>query len=246
MTKMQNIIFGIHPVLEALKGGQNLDKVLLKRGLDKDTSQQIESELIKSGIPYQYVPMEKLNRLTRRQHQGIIAFVSLIEYADLDEILIRTIENAKPPLVLLLDGITDVRNFGAIARSAECAGVDAIVISASGSAPIGGDAMKTSAGALEHIPVCRYEKLQVALKLLHTYGIQVLALSEHGSEDIYGCNLRLPTAFVMGAEGRGISHTILRISEQIVKISVFGKISSLNVSAAASIALFEAIRQRRM
>jgi len=241
----QQMLFGIHPVLEALASGQEFDRVLLKRGMDRDTAQSIETILKARAIPFQYVPVEKLNRLTRKQHQGVVAFVSLIEYADLEEILIATNELGATPLLLILDGITDVRNFGAIARSAECAGVTAIVIPTSGSAPISGDAMKTSAGALNYVPVCRHRSLAAACRTLQSYGIQIVAASERGSTTIYDAPLNLPTALLMGAEDCGISSELLRMATIIAKIPMAGKIQSLNVSAAASIILFEAMRQRQ-
>jgi 23S rRNA (guanosine2251-2'-O)-methyltransferase len=241
-----DVIYGIHPVLEALRSGQHLDRALLKRGLDRETAQMLETCLKERGIPFQYVPAEKLNRLVRGQHQGIAAFVSLIEYSDLEEILIAVNESGGIPLVLLLDGITDVRNFGAIARSAECAGVHAIVVPSHGSAQIGGDAMKTSAGALNYLPVCRFGALTQAVKMLHSYGINVVAASENAAAAIYDVPLHLPAALILGAESSGIAPALLRASDMTAKIPMHGRIQSLNVSAAASIMLFEAGRQRKM
>ena len=240
----QQIIFGIRPVEEALLSGQELDKVLLRRGLDREAAHRIEAHLKLRSIPFQYVPVEKLNRLTRKNHQGVVGFVSLISYANLDEILIAAIEAGKTPLVLLVDGVTDVRNFGGIARSAECAGAQAIVTAASGSAPINGDAMKTSAGALNYIPVCRFPHLRTAIAALRAYGIQILAASESGGTPLYNAPLHLPTALIMGAEDCGIAPDVLALADMAVRIPVFGQIQSLNVSAAAGVMLFEAVRQR--
>jgi 23S rRNA (guanosine2251-2'-O)-methyltransferase len=169
----------------------------------------------------------------------------MVAYADLDEILIAAIEAGRTPLVLMLDGITDVRNFGAIARSAECAGATAIVIPSTGSAPINGDAMKTSAGALNYVPVCRTESLPAATELLKNYGIQIAAACADAPTTIYDTPLHLPTAFLMGAEDIGVTSTLLRISDLKVQIPMMGQIESLNVAAAASVMLFEALRQRR-
>ncbi|GHT83386.1 23S rRNA (guanosine(2251)-2'-O)-methyltransferase RlmB [Bacteroidia bacterium] len=240
----QNLLFGIRPLMETLKAGKEVDKVLLKNGLDRELAQEIEGLLRAQNILFQYVPIEKLNRLTRKNHQGVVAFASLVAYADLQEILISVVEAGKTPLILLLDEVTDVRNFGAIARSAECAGVHAIVVPTKGAAPINGDAMKTSAGALNLVPVCRVDNLRSAISLLHNNGVQVVAASEKGATMIYDTDLTLPTAIVMGAEESGVSPAVLKVTDALVKIPLQGSIASLNVSAAASVVLFEAIRQR--
>jgi 23S rRNA (guanosine2251-2'-O)-methyltransferase len=241
----QQMLYGVHPLLEALAAERTIDRVLLRRSLDGDTIQKIVPLLRSRSIPFQYVPVEKLNRITGKNHQGVIAFMSLIEYADLEEILIRTTECGDAPLLLMLDGITDVRNFGAIVRSAECAGVHAIVVPSAGSAPISADAMRTSAGALNYVPVCKCHSLRMAALTLRTYGVMLLAASGHGSAEIYDAKLHLPTALIMGAEDSGVSQDMLKIADATIKIPLAGKIESLNVSAAASVMLFEALRQRR-
>jgi 23S rRNA (guanosine2251-2'-O)-methyltransferase len=192
----------------------------------------------------QHVPLEKLNALTQKNHQGVAAFASLIEYANLEETVIGVIERGETPLVLLLDGITDVRNFGAIARSAECAGVHAIVVPAKGAAQINGDALKTSAGALNLVPVCREPSLRSAIYFLRDSGIQIVAATEKADSDLYAAELDKPTAIVVGSEETGISPELLRAADVLVKIPLCGSIASLNVSAAAAVALFEVVRQR--
>lgn len=241
----QNMLFGIRPILETIEAGKEIDRVLIKRDLDRDAARNLEATLRLRNIPFQYVPVEKLNRLTRKNHQGVIAFASLISYADLQEILISVTEAGGVPFVLLLDKITDVRNFGAIVRSAECAGVHAIVVPQSGAAPISGDAMKTSAGALNIVPVCRTDTLQAAVKLLKINGIQIAAALETGTQTVYGADFTLPTAIIMGAEDEGISPEALRAADITVKIPLQGKIASLNVAAAATVIMFEVVRQRK-
>ncbi|GHT12403.1 23S rRNA (guanosine(2251)-2'-O)-methyltransferase RlmB [Bacteroidia bacterium] len=239
-----NLLFGVRPIVEALLAGKEIDKVLIKKGFDRAALQELEPLLLQHKVPYQYVPIEKLNRLTRKNHQGLVAFASLIEYADLQEILIAAAEAGKVPFVLLLDDVTDVRNFGAIARSAECAGVDAIVIPSAGAAPINGDAMKTSAGALNLVPVCRVKSLYNAITLLHQCGVQVVAASEKSATTIYEAQFELPTALVLGSEESGISQEVIKVADSLIKIPLVGRIASLNVSAAASVLLFEVQRQR--
>lgn len=240
----ENLLFGIRPVMEAIQAGKELDRVLVKKGLDGELSKELLTLLKESSISYQQVPVEKLNKLTPKNHQGVVAFTSLIEYANLEEVVIGVIEEGKVPLLLLLDGVTDVRNFGAIARSAECAGAHAIVVPAKGAAQINGDAMKTSAGALNIIPVCRVPSLRAAIYFLRDSGIQVVSATEKASDDLYQTDFSLPTAIVMGSEEVGISNDVVKLSDRLVKIPLCGDIASLNVSAAAAVALFEAVRQR--
>ncbi|MDR0711011.1 MAG: 23S rRNA (guanosine(2251)-2'-O)-methyltransferase RlmB [Prevotellaceae bacterium] len=240
----ENLLFGIRPVMEAVQNGREIDRVLLKRGVDGELAQQLLALLEERGVPVQRVPPEKLNALTQKNHQGVVAFASLIEYASFEEVVISTLERGETPLVLLLDGVTDVRNFGAIARSAECAGVHAIVLPAKGAAQINGDALKTSAGALNITPVCRVPSLKSATGFLRSSGLQVVAATEKADKSLYSINLAKPTAIVVGAEDAGVSPDILRVADELVHIPLCGSIASLNVSAAAAVVLFEAVRQR--
>ncbi|MDR0419544.1 MAG: 23S rRNA (guanosine(2251)-2'-O)-methyltransferase RlmB [Prevotellaceae bacterium] len=240
----ENLLFGTRPVMEAIQAGKELDRVLVKKGLDGELSKELLTLLKESNVSYQQVPVEKLNKLTPKNHQGVVAFTSLIEYANLEEVVIGVIEEGKVPLLLLLDGITDVRNFGAIARSAECAGAHAIVVPIKGAAQINGDAMKTSAGALNIIPVCRVSGLRAAIYFLRDSGIQIVSATEKASDDLYQVDFSLPTAIVMGSEEIGISNDVVKLSDRLVKIPLCGDIASLNVSAAAAVTLFEAVRQR--
>ncbi len=242
----ENMLFGIRPVMEAIQSGREIDKVMLKKGLDGDLVQELLTLINENQVPVQYVPLEKLNSLTQKNHQGVVALASLIEYANLEETVISVVERGETPLVLLLDNVTDVRNFGAIARSAECAGVHAIVVPAKGAAQINGDALKTSAGALNIVPVCRVPSLRSAIYFLRDSGIQIVAATEKAENDLYAVELDKPTAIVMGSEETGISPEVMRAADALVKIPLCGTIASLNVSAAAAVMLFEVVRQRQI
>ncbi|MDR3235741.1 MAG: 23S rRNA (guanosine(2251)-2'-O)-methyltransferase RlmB [Prevotellaceae bacterium] len=243
-AQQPQLIVGLRPVIEAIQAGREIERVLIKTGLDGDLFRSLLDLLHARHIPIQYVPAEKLNSLTTANHQGVAAFIPLIPYADLDNIIIDVTEKGGVPLVLLLDGVTDVRNFGAIARSAECAGVHAIVTPAKGAAAINADALKTSSGALNRIPVCRTPNLRTAIYYLKDSGLQIVSATEKADMPLYDCDFRLPTALVVGAEDTGISDAILKCSDVKVKIPLQGAIQSLNVSVAAAVALFEAVRQR--
>lgn len=245
MKPRETIIYGIHPVQEAARSGKQIDKVLLKQGFRNDTIPGLFPFLREHNIPFQYVPIEKLNRLTSKNHQGIIAFVSQLEYTDLDKLVPVLFEQGKTPALVILDGITDVRNMGAIARSAECAGIDAIIIPAKGSAQINSEAIRTSAGALSTLPVCRVNQLHTAVQYLRDCGISIIAASEKAGTDLYDADFRNPAAVIMGAEDTGVDPKLLKVADQLVKIPMLGKIQSLNVSAAAAVLFFEIVRQRR-
>jgi 23S rRNA (guanosine2251-2'-O)-methyltransferase len=244
MAKTDHYIFGIHAVLEAVEAGKDVDKVLVKRGSGSDLMKKLLLTLRELEIPVQQVPVEKLNRVTGKNHQGVIAFLSEISYVDISSLLPTVFESGEDPLVLLLDGVSDVRNFGAIARSAECAGVHAIVIPSSGSAAINADAMKTSAGALHRIPVCRHRDMLAAAKFLHDSGLRLFAATERATDSLYGADMTGPVGIIMGGEERGISPDLLRYADGLVSIPMKGTIASLNVSVAAGIMLFEVLRQR--
>ena len=244
MSKKENYVFGIHAVQEAVKAGRDLDKVLVKRGAASDLMKSLLGTLSRMEVPVQQVPVEKLNRITGKNHQGIIAFLSQIAYVDIGTLLPSIYEKGEDPLILILDGVSDVRNFGAIARSAECAGVHAIVIPASGSAAINADAIKTSAGALHRIPVCRHRDLISAIRFLQESGLRLFAASEKARDTIYEADMSGPAGLIMGSEDRGISAGLLKHADTWVSIPMKGTISSLNVSVASGVILFEMIRQR--
>jgi 23S rRNA (guanosine2251-2'-O)-methyltransferase len=244
MAKSDRYIFGIHAVLEAVEAGKDVDKVLVKRGSGSDLLKKLLASLRSMEIPVQQVPVEKLNRVTGKNHQGVIAFLSEISYVDISSLLPSVFESGEDPLILMLDGVSDVRNFGAIARSAECAGVHAIVIPSAGSAAINADAIKTSAGALHRIPVCRHHRLSEVAKFLQESGLKLLAASEKASDSIHNADMTGPVAIVMGGEERGISNDMLRRADALVSIPMKGAIASLNVSVAAGVMLFEVLRQR--
>jgi len=246
MATQETFIFGIHAVKEALSAGKDIDKVLIRRGAGSELFKELLSELRRLDIPVQQVPVEKLNRITRKNHQGVIAWISQITYSDISSVLPNIYESGEDPLILLLDGVSDVRNFGAIARSAECAGVHAIVIPFSGSAAINSDAIKTSAGALHRIPVCRQRDLVTAARFLRDSGLRLFAATEKAEELVFNSDLTGPVGIIMGSEDRGVSNVLLKDADQWVSIPMKGSISSLNVSVAAGIMLFEAVRQRNI
>lgn len=237
-------IFGTQSVLETLRSDKDVEKILIQRNVKNDTISEIIAQAKELNVPVVQVPIEKMNRITRKNHQGVIAFVSSILYSSLDHVITTAYEEGRVPLVIILDQVTDVRNFGAIARTAECAGVDAIVIPSKGSAQINGDAMKTSSGALNFIPVCREEYLKDAITYLKQSGLQVVACSEKGDKTIFQADFTVPTAIMMGSEEKGISPAYLQLSDEFVKIPMFGKVSSMNVGVATGVITFEAIRQR--
>ncbi len=242
--KESNYIFGIHPCVEALVSGKELDKVFIKKGLSGEHFTRLMELLKETGTPYQFVPVEKLDRITRKNHQGVIAFIALVTYQPIEEVVQLAYERGEVPLVLALDGITDVRNIGAIARSAEIAGAHALLVPEKGSAQINPEAMKSSAGALNVIPVCRSSNLANGLKTLRDMGLKLVGATEKGNMSLYDARLTEPVALVMGSEDTGLSESALRLCEDLVKIPQKGSIASLNVSAAAAVLLFEVVRQR--
>lgn len=238
------LIFGIRAIIEAIEANKVIDKILLQKGLSNELFNQLRKALHGKDIPFQFVPPEKLKRLTDKNHQGAIAYIAEVNYYDAEDLLARVFEEGKTPLVLMLDRVTDVRNFGAIARSAECAGVDFIVIPSRGSAQINGDAIKTSAGALHRMKVCREENLKNTIEYFKEYGLQIIACHEKTDKLIYDADFKKPTVIIMGSEENGISGEYLKRSDVQVKIPMNGNIASLNVSVATGIVLFEAVHQR--
>lgn len=242
--KEKEMIFGIRAVIEAIEAGKDIDKVLVKRELSGELFMELQQLLREREIPMQRVPLERIDRVTRKNHQGVIAFTSAVAYQKLEHIIPLLYEQGKNPLILVLDGLTDVRNFGAIARTCEVAGVDAIVIPSKGSVTVNADAVKTSAGALHSIPVCREQSLRKAIIFLKNSGVKVVTATEKASAYYTESDLTLPVAIVMGAEDTGVAADHLRVSDELVRIPQFGTIQSLNVSVAAGVLIYEVIRQR--
>lgn len=240
----KDLIYGTRAVTEAVKAGKEVEKVLIQAGLQNDLIRGLINLLKENQVPISFVPVEKLNKLGNRNHQGVVCYLSSISYASLDNVVDKAYRDGKEPFLILLDRVTDVRNFGAIARSAECAGVDAIIIPDKGSAAITSDAMKTSAGALSYIPVCRVGDLRQTIKFLKESGLQIVACTEKAKASIYETDFTLPTALIFGSEEDGISDQLLKQSDQLAQIPQKGKINSLNVSVAAGIAIFEVLRQK--
>ena len=241
---MENYIFGIHPIIEALEEGKEPERIFIQKGLSGINFQKLFQIIREKNIPFQMVPIEKLNRITRQNHQGVIAQIALISYHKLDMLIPAIYEKGETPLLVVLDKITDVRNMGAIARSAECAGAHAIILSEKGSAPVNADAIKTSAGALSRIPVCREREILESLAFIKESGITIAACTEKSQNTIYETALTGPLAIIMGSEEKGISKACITMADYVMAIPQKGKIGSLNVSVATGIVLFEALRQR--
>ncbi len=238
------MIFGIRAVIEAVKSGKTIERLLTQKGLKNALMSELFQVINEAGIQNTPVPIEKLNRVTRKNHQGAIAYISPIAYANVDNIIMNCFEKGEDPLLLILDRITDVRNFGAIARTAESAGVHAIVIPTKGAAQIGSDAMKTSAGALNYLPVCKEPNLKDTILRLKDSGIKVLACSEKADKFYHQEDLSGPVAIIMGSEEDGVSEAYWKLCDGAVKIPMKGKIDSLNVSVATAIITYEVVRQR--
>jgi len=242
----KDILFGIHPVISAIQTGKSVSKVLLQQGTSGEGMAEVRSLANEHGIPVQMVPLVRLNKFIKANHQGVIAFMSQLEYQHIEDIIPQIFERGQIPLLVVLDQITDVRNLGAIARSAECAGAHAIIVPEKGTAEMNADAIKTSAGALLKIPVCRVKNLKITLHFLRQSGLHLIACTEKGNQNYAKCDFTLPTAIIMGNEQTGISPEVIRIADQLGKISMVGTTGSLNVSVAAGIFLFEAVRQRNL
>lgn len=240
-TNSADFVFGVQSVLELLKSEKDIEKILVQ----KDFAHP-ELEILARGkrAIIQKVPVEKLNSITRKNHQGVIAFASPINYATLSNVIANSYESGRAPLVILLDRLTDVRNFGAIARTAEACGVDALVVPTKGAAQINADAMKTSSGALSHIAVCRESDLAKTVTMLQESGFRVFACTEKAADDYYKSDFVGPVAIVMGSEQDGVSEPIMRICDELVKIPMLGQVGSLNVSVAAGVMMYEVLRQR--
>ncbi|MCQ2330890.1 MAG: 23S rRNA (guanosine(2251)-2'-O)-methyltransferase RlmB [Paludibacteraceae bacterium] len=242
------MIFGTRAVMEAIDAGKTLDKILIRRDMSSAIARELLAKLTDSeghiATNVQRVPLEKLNQFTDKNHQGVIAFLSPIEFYRLEDLVPSIYESGRTPLLMVLDNVTDVRNFGAIARTCACAGADALIIGTRGSVSINGDAVKTSAGALHTLPVCKVENMQNALQFLRESGLNIIAATEHADHDYTATDMRSPLAIVMGSEEKGIYEENLKQCTDQVRIPMVGTIESLNVSVAAGIMLYEAVRQR--
>ena len=246
MNKKQECIFGIRAIIEAIEANKTIDKLFIQKGLHNELFAKLWKLVRLKRVNYKHVPIEKINRITKKNHQGVIAFISPIDFHKIEDIIPTIYEKGKNPLILVLDRVTDIRNFGAIARTAECANVDFILIPEQNTAAINADAVKTSAGALHRIRVCRTWNMKLALQFMKNSGIQIIACTEKTQNNIYTPNYSHPTAIILGSEENGISAEILKISDVKTKIPMMGNIGSLNVSVASGIILYECIRQRNI
>ncbi|MCE2955583.1 MAG: 23S rRNA (guanosine(2251)-2'-O)-methyltransferase RlmB [Flammeovirgaceae bacterium] len=238
------MIFGTRAVMEAIKSGRQIEKIYVQAGLNNDLIKELIHTAKQYKAPYTFIPQEKLNRLSGKNHQGVVCVLSAVEYASLENIIDKVFSEGRDPFFLIVDRVTDVRNFGALARTAECASLDGIILADKGNAPITGDAMKTSAGALSHLAVCRVADMKKTIQLLKQSGIQIVACTEKASENLYAIDMNTPIALILGSEEDGISPELLKQADRLAKIPINGKIESLNVSVAAGIAIYEAVRQK--
>ncbi len=238
------MIFGIRAVIEAVQAGRSIDRILVKKDIQSDLSKELFAALKGTSIPVQRVPVERINRITHKNHQGVVAFISAVDYQKVEDLVPYLFEQGKVPLFVMLDGITDVRNFGAIARTCECAGADAVIIPVRNSVTVNADAVKTSAGALHTLPVCREQSLKETLGYLKASGFHIVAATEKGDYDYVKADYTGPLCIIMGAEDVGVSYDNLALCDEWVKIPMFGIIKSLNVSVAAGILLYEVVKQR--
>ncbi|EIJ39835.1 rRNA methylase, putative, group 3 [Galbibacter orientalis DSM 19592] len=237
-------IFGIRAIIEAVQAGKTIDKVFIQKGLKGSLFQELDTLLRKEQINTSYVPVEKLNRLTKNNHQGVVANISPIEFHVIETLISNVLESEAKPLFLLLDQLSDVRNFGAIIRTAECTGVSGIIIQKKGAAPVTADTVKTSAGAAFKVPICKVDHIKDAVFHMQASGIQVVAATEKTENTLYDADFTLPTAIIMGSEDVGISPSILKVVDQKAKLPLLGEIQSLNVSVACGAFLYEVVRQR--
>jgi 23S rRNA (guanosine2251-2'-O)-methyltransferase len=236
-------IFGVRAVIEAIKANREINKIMIQKGMNKDLFQELKDTLVDKNFYLQFVPIEKLNKITENNHQGVIAYVAPIAYHSVEELVEKMLEKGEKPCVLVLDRITDVRNFGAIARTAECQGVDAILIPSRGSVQVTSDAIKTSAGALNRIPVCKSDNIKNSLFYLQQCGLRIVACTEKTETPLYQANLRGSVVIIMGSEEDGITSDFLNMADIKARIPMRGEIASMNVGVAAGIVLYEKTRQ---
>ena len=244
IMKKETLLFGIYPVIEALKAKQTIDKAYIQKGLQSPKIDAIVAKLEELNTTISYVPLEKMEKLCRSNHQGIILISSPIEFVYLETMVEEVLESEKTPLFLILDQISDVRNFGAILRTAECTGVDGVIIQKKGGAPVSGDTVKTSAGAIFNIPICKVDHIKDAIYYLQGSGVTTIAATEKTQDTIYNLELNEPLAIVMGSEGLGVSKSVLNIVDKKASLPLLGAINSLNVSVACGALLYEVVRQR--
>lgn len=244
MLKEKDTIFGLRPVIEAIRAGKQIDRLLVKQGLQGPLYHELMTEVKKNNIVYQIVPVERIELVTRKNHQGVLAWLSVIEYQHVENLLPMIFEKGEDPLIIALDGVSDVRNFGAIVRTAECLGAHGIVIPEKGSARITADAVKTSAGALHSFPVCREKSIVKTIEYLKESGLKVICADEKAGVIASEAQLKGPSVLIMGAEDKGISRELFALSDQTIKVPMTGSIGSLNVSVAAGILMYEIVRQR--
>jgi 23S rRNA (guanosine2251-2'-O)-methyltransferase len=241
----EHLIFGIRAIVEAIMAGKEVDKVFLQKDAQGELMKDLLKVMKRNNVNFTYVPVEKLNRLTHNNHQGAVATIAPISFVEIEVLVETVLEKTKTPLFLVLDQISDARNFGAIIRTAECTGVDGIIVQKSGAAPVNGDTVKTSAGAVFNIPICRVEHIKDAIFFLQGSGIKTVAATEKTDQTIYDVILNEPVAIIMGSEDRGINPSVLKIVDEKAKLPMFGTIGSLNVSVACGAFLYEAVRQRK-
>lgn len=240
----ENLIFGIRAIIEAVQSGKSVDRVFLQADAQGELMKDLLKVLKRGDVNFTYVPVEKLNRLTHNNHQGAVGTISPIGFISIEELVTAILESQEKPLFLILDQISDARNFGAIIRTAECTGVHGIIIQKSGAAPVNGDTVKTSAGAVFNIPICKVEHIKDALFYLQGSGIKTVAATEKTEHSLYDLNLNEPLAIIMGSEDRGINPSVLKLVDEKAKLPMFGSIGSLNVSVACGAFLYEVVRQR--
>jgi 23S rRNA (guanosine2251-2'-O)-methyltransferase len=246
MQKESECIFGLRPVIEAIKAGKQIDRLLIRQGLQGALYHELMTEVRKHQIVYQIVPVERIELVTRKNHQGVLAWLSVIEYQYIANLLPMIFEKGEDPLLIALDGVSDVRNFGAIVRTAECLGAHAIIIPEKGSARITADAVKTSAGALHILPVCREKSIVRAIEFLKESGLKVVCSSDSAGKIASEADLTGPAVLILGSEDKGISRELIDLADQVIKIPMTGTIGSLNVSVAAGILMYEVVRQRSL
>jgi len=246
MQKESDCIFGLRPVIEAIRAGKQIDRLLVKQGLQGPLYHELMTEVKNNNIVYQIVPVERIELVTRKNHQGVLAWLSVIEYQYIANLLPMIFEKGEDPLIIALDGVSDVRNFGAIVRTAECLGAHAIVIPEKGSARITADAVKTSAGALHSFPVCREKSIVRSIEFLKESGLKVFCAGEKSGKPASELSLTGPAVLILGSEDKGVSRELSALADDQVKIPMTGTISSLNVSVAAGILLYEIMRQRNI
>ncbi|SDD84789.1 23S rRNA (guanosine(2251)-2'-O)-methyltransferase RlmB [Riemerella columbipharyngis] len=243
--KKEDFIFGLRPVMEAVEAGKTIDKIFVQNGLQGNIYTELKALLSRHGIKPNYVPVEKLNRFTRKNHQGVVAFISEVPFYKIEDLLPQLFEKGKTPFLLMLDHLTDVRNFGAICRTAECTGVDAVIVPEKGSASVNSDAIKTSAGAIYNIKICKEKNLVHTVDFLQQSGVMVYSATEKAEKLIYDADFRVPCVLVMGNEEKGVSKEVLHHCDEKIKLPISGKTQSLNVSVACGAILYEGVRQKQ-